>query len=249
MTVNDTNSSSPIKIYLTFVIDNSINATSLAVILWFACFFLAASRIVSFWKYRMHWKTKSTFPHIARPTYRGWWINRLPRSHIRELATLWSGRRWSGGSLVEQMFDRCRFIRCDWKTFDGFLRFCSHAWFSDDFLQPRCFPCDLYAVNVVRASSSLALSSAFSSRPRMRRDHEKSFPGCCEVVPVFAKSTCEFAMMQLPLVIPAWSHRRRCVTRVFRNLFKFLPQHSLRGRMISVVTAHVQSPLKIITHR
>lgn len=229
----------------------SIDAMSLTVFaLWFAHVLLFLSyRNASNLKLR---RTKSTLPRIAWPTYWGWWINRLPRSHIRELDTRWSDRR-SGGSLLEQVFDRCKFIRCDWKTFDSFLRFCIHAWFSNDFLQPRCFPRDLYAVNnagnVRECLPPFPAPSSSLSCLRMRRDREKFVPRVPRSGAVFAKPPCEFAVMQLPLVIPAWSHRRRRVTRVFRNLFKFLPQHVLHGRMISVLTSSHHWKSRIVNNK
>lgn len=171
-------------------------------------------------------------------------------SHIRELATHWSGRR-CGGSLVEQVFERCRFIRWDWKTFDGFLRFCIHASFSDDFLQPRCFPRDLYAVNIagnVRAAPTSPLSSTLF-RLRMQRDHEKLFPGCCEVVPFLRNHLVNWRWCNYHW----WFPREVIVVAVllaclgiYLNFFR--NTRSLRGKMISVVT-RVQSPLKIIAHR
>lgn len=158
-------------------------------------------------------------------------------SHICKLAMRWSGRR-SGGSL-EQVFDQCRFIRCDWKTFDEFLRFCIHAWFSNDFLQPRCFPHDLYAVNIAGNAASLEClphpTALFLSRLRMRHDQEKLFPGCCKVVPFLRN----YLWIRDDAITTGDSRVKSslslCFTCVFRNLFKFLPQHVLHGRMINVV--------------
>lgn len=102
------------------------------------------------------------------------------------------------------------------KTVDGFLRFCIHAWFSDDFLQPRCFPRDLYTVNIAENVECIFLFLPFSSSD----DREKSFPGCRWVV--------SFLRNHLWICDDAITTGDSCVKSsgyyvyVFKNLFKFL---------------------------
>lgn len=115
------------------------------------------------------------------------------------------------------------------KTVDGFLRFCIYAWFSDDFLQPRCFPRDLYAVNIAENVECIFLSLPFSSS-----DVAWSWKVVPRVLSLssivfFCETTCEFAMMQLPWVIPVWSHRAITCTclRIYLNFFC----NALRERM------------------
>lgn len=121
-------------------------------------------------------------------------------AHIRELAT----RRSVVGGRLAVCTGRTGvravlvYVATE-KQSDGFLRFCMHAWFSDDFLRPRCFPRDLYAVNIA-GECRLPLPPSLSFFLfRMQRDREKSFSGRrgdCEARWCrFYETTCEFAMM------------------------------------------------------
>lgn len=127
---------------------------------------------------------------------------------------------WSSGLFVGQVFDQCRFIRCDSKN-------------------GRWFLAVLYLRLIFRWFPATAMLSSWFIRREHRRECQVHLPfsffflfGCSVIVKSrsqgvvvewyrFCETTCEFAMMQLPPVIPAWSHRAITCTclRIYLDFF------------------------------